>query len=286
MTVIKQDTGSGERDIRDVAISGKTKINLIIGDPVEHSLSPRMHNAAYQAVNLDHKMLPARVSPDLLPDAIRGVRALSINGLAVTMPHKTAVIPLLDQIDPIAQEIGAVNTICNQAGELKGYNTDWLGIVTPLERLIDLRGVGVAIIGAGGAAQAAAYGLKRRGAEVTVLNRTTARAAEIAERFGVAWGDIRKPPPATDFTIVINTTSVGMNNNHPELAAIEPGWLNKHLTVFETIYSPRETSLVKHAKELGCRVIYGLEMFVEQGLAQFELHTGLAAPRQTMMGAL
>lgn len=262
------------KDTAEIAISGRTNINLIIGDPVAHSLSPRMHNAAYSALRLDHKMLAARVTPDMLSEAVKGVRALSINGLAITMPHKTALLPLLDQIDGVAKEIGAVNTVINRDGTLTGYNTDWLGIVRPLERLIDLSGIGVAVIGAGGAAQAAVYGLKKCAATVTVLNRTTSRGAEVAERFGVAWGDLSSPPSAKDFAVVINTTSVGMSNNRVGEAAIDLDWLEEHLTVFETIYSPRDTTLVKHAKAIGCRVIHGVEMFIEQGVEQFKIHTG------------
>jgi shikimate dehydrogenase len=282
---------SASNNTPEIPLSGRTKINLIIGDPVEHSLSPRMHNATYRALQLDHKMLAARVTPDVLAEALKGVRSLSINGLAVTMPHKTAVIPLLDQIDPVAKEIGAVNTVINRDGALTGYNTDWLGIVRPLERLTDLRGIGVAVIGAGGAAQAAVYGLKQSAAKVTVLNRTATRAAEVGKRFGVAWGDLSSPPPAKDFAVIINTTSVGMSNNQAREAAIDLNWLEEHLTVFETIYSPRETTLVKYAKGLGCRVIHGVEMFVEQGLEQFKIHTGTVPPedasiREVMANAI
>jgi shikimate dehydrogenase len=266
-------------------ISGRTSLCLIIGDPVAHSLTPRMHNAAYAAAALDYCMAAAPVTDDQLADAIVGVRALSIRGLSVTMPHKVAICRLLDMLDPVAGAIGAVNTVVNSSGYLKGFNTDWLGILRPLERRLSLKGARVAVLGAGGAAQAAVYACHQSKAQVTVLNRSADKAKLVAGPYQYAWGELSATVDVGMYDVIINTTSVGMKDliHQSPIAASQ---LSKQQLVFETIYAPRETVLLQNARSVGCSIITGDEMFLEQGAAQFELHTGQPAPREAMQLAL
>ena len=262
-------------------ITARSSLCLIIGDPVSHSLSPSMHNAAYVSAGLPFVMAGAHVRAEGLPDALRGMRALGIRGFAVTMPHKVAILPLLDVVDPIAQTIGAVNTVVNDNGVLTGFNTDWLGILRPLERTIDLKARTVALLGAGGAAQAALYACTSEGASVTIFNRSVEKASAIAEKFGCA---VRSLDAATDlstFDIIINTTSVGMSPNLDQ-SPISESAIRKHHIIFETIYAPNVTTLLKVSQIVGAQTITGLEMFLEQGVAQFQLHTGVKAPRNEM----
>jgi shikimate dehydrogenase len=263
------------------SISSTTAICLIIGDPVAHSLSPRMHNAAYDALGLDFVMAASQVREAELPSAIRGVRALSIRGLSVTMPHKISLCSLLDEIDPVATAIGAVNTVVNTGGSLRGYNTDWIGIVRPLEQRLKLANKRIAILGAGGAAQAAAYACSKAGSHVTIFNRTAPKAQELAAVYNASYGELAKSLDVKSFDVIINTTPLGMGVLEGQ-SPLESHQLSSHQIVFETIYTPRETTLVGHARSAGCTVIAGHEMFLEQGAAQFELHTGRAAPRSAM----
>jgi shikimate dehydrogenase len=266
-------------------VQGSTSLCLVIGDPIAHSLSPRMHNAAYHAAGVSYVMAAARVAEADLPAAISGVRALNIKGLAVTMPHKVALVSLVDELEPTAKAIGAINTIVNQNGTLMGYNTDWLGILRPLEQRTSLHNKKVALLGAGGAAQAALYACTSHGAAVTIFNRTVSKA----QALGAAWKVPVLPLDTTQrfdqFDIIINTTAVGMGPLASELP-IEAHQLSKHQIVFETIYHPFETKLIKAAQERGASCIHGLDMFLEQGAAPFELHTGVKAPRAVMKSIL
>lgn len=256
-------------------------LTLVIGDPISHSLSPRMHNAAYRAAGLPFSMAAARVTRQGLPDAISGVRALGIKGLAVTMPHKIALLELLDTVDPLAQRIGAVNTVLNRDGLLSGFNTDWVGIVKPLERLTSLKGKQVAILGAGGAALAAIFGCTEAGASVTVFNRTLDKLADLVNRFQCATADLREHERIAASDIIINTTSVGMGELRNE-TPIPASTLSRQQIVFETIYSPHTTRLLHDALQVGATVLRGFDMFLEQGAAQFEIHTAVQAPRDAM----
>lgn len=262
-------------------VQGSTSVCLVLGDPIAHSLSPRMHNAAYHAAGVPYVMAAARVVAADLPAAIAGVRALNISGLAVTMPHKVALASLVDELDPIAKEIGAVNTVVNQRGTLLGYNTDWLGILRPLEQRTPLANKRVALLGAGGAAQAALYACTSHGAAVTIFNRTVSKAQSLGDAFRVPVLPLDDSQRFDDFEIIINTTSLGMGALAAE-SPIEAHQLSKHQIVFETIYHPFETQLLVAAQRCGATCIHGLEMFLEQGAAQFELHTGVKAPRAVM----
>lgn len=266
-------------------INARTSLCLIIGDPVSHSLSPAMHNAGYATAQVNFVMAGAHVAAQNLASAVQGARTLGIRGLAVTMPHKVAIMPLLDKIDPTAQEIGAVNTVVNDNGVLTGMNTDWLGILRPLESRAELRGKRVALLGAGGAALAALYASVTHGAKVTIFNRSLEKARPLAERFGGDVSPLSEAEDLSSFDIIINTTSVGMA---PDTSAspIPQTAIKKHHIVFDTIYSPIRTKLLELSEGVGAQTIPGLEMFLEQGLAQFQIHTGVKAPRQEMENIL
>jgi shikimate dehydrogenase len=258
-----------------------TRLCGIIGNPVEHSLSPAMHNAAFEREGLNYAYLAFRVTD--VEGAIRGARALNIRGLSVTVPHKVAVIPHLDDIDPVARAIGAVNTVVNDDGRLKGYNTDWIGFVRSLEAHLPVRGRRAVILGAGGAARAIAFGLKERGADLTVLNRAEEieMAASLAAEIGCPHGDLGRTDAIARADIVINATSVGMSPLH-DRTVIDTGLLRPEQVVYDVVYNPLETKFLREARARGCRAIPGYEMLLLLGVAQFELWTGRPAPEELM----
>ncbi len=268
-----------------IEVTARSFVCLIIGDPVSHSLSPSMHNAGYGALGLPFVMAGAHVRAESLGAAVTGFKALGLRGLAVTMPHKVSIIPLLDSLDSTAQTIGAVNTVVCSDSKLTGYNTDWLGILNPLERLTDLKGLRIALLGAGGAAQAALYACTLRGAHVTIFNRSLEKAQALASRWRCSADSLDALEALRSCDILINTTSVGMGELDSE-SPLPIECLNSDQIVFDTIYSPRSTRLVCEAEACGARVVRGIEMFLEQGLAQFELHTGVKPPHEVMRAAL
>lgn len=267
-------------------ISAKTKLCIIIGDPVEHSLSPAMHNAAYAALGIDDEFVyvAARVDVKDIQDVVRAVRVMGIRGLTCTIPHKMAVMQYLDEIDPIAQKIGAVNTVVNDNRKLIGYNTDWQGTVIPLEKVLLLKGRKVALFGAGGAARAMAYGVLERGARLTIFNRTIEKAQKLVAELS-PHGEVRyeMTPKYSldDFDIILNATSLGMGEQVNE-TPVPKEFIQKNHIVFDAVYSPYETRLLREAKEQGATVIHGTEMLLHQGMAQFELYTGRKAPEVVM----
>lgn len=256
---------------------------VIIGDPVEHSLSPAMHNAAYKALNMDSDFVftAAHVLPNDLENAVNGARALGIHGLTCTIPHKVDVMKYLDDIDPVAQKIGAVNTVLNRNGTLIGYNTDWIGAITPLEERTPLEGKVVALLGAGGAARAMVYGLTEKKAHITIYNRTIETAQELAKDFNAQAKDMSDLSELANADIIINSTSVGMGDA-AGVSLVPPILLHKDQIVFDAIYKPHETQLIKDAKAAGAQVVYGYEMLLHQGVAQFEIYTGMSAPVDIM----
>lgn len=276
-------------------ISGKTKLCMIIGDPVEHSLSPAMHNAAYEALGIDDQFVFVASHVDIkkIEIVVNAVRVIGIRGLTCTIPHKIEVMKYLDWIDPVAEKIGAVNTVVNDDGVLKGYNTDWLGTVIPLQQLLKVERLGgrnIALIGAGGAARAMAYGVIERGADLTIFNRSIEKAQELAQDLG-PHVDV-KPMTALvetdslgDFDIILNATSLGMGE-HIEETPIPKSHIQKKHVVFDAVYAPRETRLLREAAEQGAQTIQGLEMLLHQGAAQFELYTGKKAPVEIMRECL
>ena len=264
-------------------ISARTKLCLVIGDPIAHSLSPLLHNAAYQAAGLADQFVfaAARVAPGQVPGAIAGMRALDIRGMSCTIPHKQAVIPELDRVDPLAQRIGAVNTVVKTEDELVGYNTDVNGVVAPLKKRLDLKGKRTFLAGAGGAARAVAFGLIHEGVDLTIASLPDAQAAALAAEVGARAVPWAEKGIAREFHIIFNATPVGMAPNTGE-AVFTPSELRPGQIVFDAVYTPYETQLLKNAAAAGAEVIHGTEMFVEQAERQFELYTGVAAPRGVM----
>jgi len=268
-------------------ISAKTKICMVIGDPIEHSLSPQIHNAGYEALGIDGDFVyvACKVKIENIGDFVKGIRAMQIKGVSCTIPHKMEVMSHLDEVDEVAKKIGAVNTIVNDNGVLKGYNTDWIGVVAPLEKVTSLANKTVALIGAGGAARAVAYGVTQRGAKLTIYNRTIEKARELAKEFG---GDARSLDvieEVKNMDIIFNATSIGLYPNENESPLTKELITDKHI-VFDAIYIPYETKLLRDAKQQGARVIHGMEMLLQQGIEQFKLYTGNDAPEETMRDIL
>ena len=274
-------------------VSGKTRVCGLIGDPVEHSMSPVMHNAAFREMGLDYLYVPFRVKPEALGEAIEGMRALNIKGLNVTIPHKVAVLQLLDELDPLAEKIGAVNTIVNDDGLLKGYNTDASGCLQALlEKGVEPEGKNVVLLGAGGAARAVSFILADRGAHLVILNRpeeldwAQELAGRISQIFGkevvaqeLNSGNLAKHLGNAD--ILVNATSVGMSPNIDE-TPVTADLLKPGLIVYDIIYNPIKTRLLREAEIAGAKTIGGLDMLVWQGALAFEKWTGQKAPVELM----
>jgi shikimate dehydrogenase len=253
-----------------------------------------MHNAAFQALEMDYVYLAFKVKPACVPDAVEGMRALNIRGLNVTMPHKKAVMASLDRIDLSAQIIGSVNTILNKENLLFGFNTDGVGSVKALkENGVSLKGSKVLLLGAGGAARAIAYAMAKEADELTVLNRTLkdaqtlAKLVENAASKRIVSGSLSLEDidaNLQDSDILINATSVGMKPR-PDQTPVPIELLRKNLAVMDIVYNPLETKLARDAKTLGAKVISGVEMLIYQGAASFEIWTGKSAPVEVMRKA-
>jgi shikimate dehydrogenase len=282
-------------------INGHTKLVGLIGHPVEHSLSPAMHNSAFAALSLNWCYVPLPVLPERLREAIAGLRALGFVGANVTVPHKEAVMSHLDEVTPEAQAIGAVNTIAMSLavvceGRNIGYNTDWQGFLTALsEGGFDSQGKRAVVLGAGGAARAAVYALAHAGAQVTILNRTLARAQALVQDFSRLFPSLpfrffsftsqALEKQTTEAHLLVNTTPVGMWPEVDQSPWPEDLGFPGHLTVFDLVYNPRQTKLLRQARAAGAKGIGGLGMLVHQGAAAFELWTGEKAPVETMWAA-
>lgn len=265
-------------------IDASTKICCLIGDPIEHSLSPLIHNAGYEALGINYVYVPLRVKD--IKRAIEGIRGLGIRGASITLPHKTSAIKYLDRIDPLAEEIGAVNTIVNDDGVLSGYNTDYHGALKALEEVTTLGGKKTVLIGSGGAASAIAVGLKKKGGKLVVLNRTEDKARKLAKQVNAEdSGSLERLGEISSADILINATSVGMWPGVNE-SIIPKHLLHNRLTVFDTVYNPRETRLLAEARERGYAIVYGYKMLLYQAAMQFELFTGHQAPLPAMESAL
>lgn len=247
----------------------------VIGDPIEHSMSPAMHNQWFLEENLDAAYLPIHVLPEQLEDAIKSLGMLGASGWNVTIPHKTAIIPFLDELDTMAKKMGAVNTVVRQAdGKLKGYNTDGLGFVRSLEEAIgDTHRDGrVLLIGAGGAARGIAFALKHTGYKtITIANRTVANAEQICQELSSSANAITlKEAEATlgDYDILIQTTPAGLKNGSLQLP-FELDQLSTKAIVADIVYNPLMTPFLQAAEQRGATVVTGLGMFVHQGALAF-----------------
>ncbi len=262
-------------------LTGKTQVYGIIGYPVTHSLSPRMQNAAMQAAEIDGVYVPFEVAPENLPDAVAGMRALHISGFNVTIPHKTSIIPLLDELAPTAMRAGAVNTVVNHAGKLVGHNTDGDGLVRSLQ--VDLgctlAGERVVLIGAGGASRGALAALCEAGVcSVVLLNRTLEAAELLLADFSTDYPEIQMEAYQTDTCptpflsqadLLINATSLGMKNE--KIAGISLAQMSSHAKVYDMVYKPPVTPLLEEAQYHGLQAANGLGMLVGQGEIAFQL---------------
>lgn len=284
-----EETASGQiaaRVLRDVyridVIDAATKVYGVAGDPIGQSLSPQMMNTAFRRENINAVYVPLQ-SADV-KDLLNCVREVPIQGLSITMPLKEKIVEHLDKTDALSAKIGACNTLIrSQDGKLYGFNTDVAGIVRPLEQRLNLTGAKILVIGAGGAGRAAVFGLKERNAEVWVMNRTAEKGQKLARQAHahyVSHPQLKK----LEFDVIINATPVGMNASRPQ-APIDESELRTRF-LFEMIYSPVETKLVKMAQAKGIQVIPGTEMFVHQGARQFEIWTGKPAPAEDMRHAV
>lgn len=264
-------------------------VNLygIIGYPVIYSLSPLMHNAAFKALKIDAQYKRFEVKPEELGHFMKHFRREpDMRGLSVTIPHKVAIRDFLDEIDQLAEEIGAVNTVFKKNAKIVGTNTDWYGAVEPLKKIATLKGKKIGLLGSGGAARAIAYGLKKEKASVTILSRDMAKAQEIAEKYGFSV-DSLKNIEAYKPDIVINATSAGMQNSSGEGENPAPkNFLKAEMIVYDSVYKPLITPLLAAASEVGCKIISGEKMLLFQGIKQFEIWTGKKAPTEIMRDAL
>jgi len=283
---VGEETGPGQIAARTLIetyridqVDAATKVYGVAGNPIRSSLSPIMMNTAFrrETVNAVYLALQANKLSDLL----KLVQEIPIQGLSVTMPLKQEIMAHLEKTDPLSAKIGACNTVLRaQDGKLYGFNTDVAGITGPLEKRMSLRGAKVLVLGAGGAARAAVFGLRDKGAEVFILNRTAETAQKLARQAGAK--TIKKDAVAkTTFDVILNATPVGMAGiKAPQL--LEAKDLNTKL-VFDLVYNPLETPLLRMARQKNIPIITGIEMFVQQGARQFEIFTGKPAPEEEML---
>lgn len=279
------------------AVTGRTRLAGVIGDPVAHSLSPAMHNAAYAALGLDWCYLPLHVTPARLEAALRGLVALGFAGANVTIPHKERAAALADELTPAARAVGAVNTLTVRGEELLGDNTDVGGtLMAVAEAGVELEGRRAVVLGAGGSARAVVYALAEAGAAVTVANRTPTRAEELVQDLAPrVRGEVEALPLAdagglqarlAGAALLVNTTPVGMQPG-PDLSPLPAGVrCGPELTVLDLVYAPRRTRLLRLAAARGCRTIEGLRVLVHQGALSFTIWTGRAAPLEAMARAV
>ena len=265
------------------------KIYGIIGDPVAHSLSPVMHNAAFEKLGMDAVYLAFRVSSEEVGDAIRGAKSLGISGLNVTIPLKEKALFFVDA-EPIAKKIGAINTIDFSSGTPIGYNTDGIGSLRVLKETVgEIKGKNVLILGAGGAAKAISFYLDAKGAKITIANRTKERAVHLTSKlsnadFSGLGVELGKRIEASD--ILINATSVGMHPNE-DVSLVSADMMHPDLVVFDIVYNPMETKLLREAKRAGVKkIVDGVKMLVYQGAASFRIWTKEEPPIEVMENAV
>jgi len=267
-------------------ITGRTKITGIFGYPVDHTLSPAMQNAAFEALGLDYCYIPLLVHPDNLADAVRSIRVLNLAGVNITVPHKEKVIPLLDTIDDEALFIGAVNTIVNSEGRLNGYNTDGRGFMRSLDESgISVKDKKILIIGAGGAARAVSYYLCREAGNVFIYGRTKIRADKLAGDLKQVKNNVSTVDHTFDigeYDIIINATPLGLRED--DQLPFETRHLRSEQIVCDLIY--KETRLLTEASRKGCNTLNGLGMLLWQGALSFEIWTGKTPQIEIMRNAL
>lgn len=281
-----EELGDIEIDTSDFILPKRlVNLNVVIGDPISQSLSPKMHHAGYKALDISdlNLFMPVKVKEEKLEKFVESIRTLGINGVSVTLPHKERIMEFLDEIDETAKTIGAVNTVINREGNLYGFNTDWSGAMTALEKHTGINNKNALIFGGGGSARAMIYGLTKKGANVTVVNRDLEKAKTLAEKFGIKYEKLENIEKAKDMDIIINCTSVGMLEDK---SLVPEEFINQNQIIFDIITSPKETKLIKNAKAKDAKVVYGYEMLLYQGVEQFKLFTNFEAPVKEMENAL
>ncbi|WP_370005908.1 shikimate dehydrogenase [Methanothermobacter sp. KEPCO 2] len=274
-------------------ITGNTQLTGIIGYPLTHSLSPQMHNAAFKALGMDWAYVPFPVKPSGLEEAVRGLGALNVRGVNVTIPHKESVLEYIGEVDETASLIGAVNTLKFEDETIMGYNTDASGCLRTLEEVTSVDGSSVIILGAGGAARACAFQLAVKGASVTILNRTPERARALAEDINGAL-DIRVkhggyeliPACVEGADILIDTTPIGMYPHMDDEPLVKAELMHEDLVVYDLVYNPPETCLLREARAAGAVPVSGLRMLLYQGAEAFRIWTGREPPLDVMEKAL
>ena len=273
-------------------IKGSTNIVGLIGHPVEHSFSPPMHNAAFKALDMDYAYVAFDVDPSDLKSAIEGAQSLNIKGFNVTIPHKIEVMQYLDELDEVAELIGAVNTI--DFKNLKGYNTDGIGAIKAIEEVSPVKDKNIIVAGAGGASRAISFYLAKYGAgSITVLNRNADKAQSLAGDIlasdlidDVKADSISKISSCLkDADILVNTTPLGMHPNVEGYVASSDD-MHEDLVVFDAVYNPHETLLLKEAVKAGAKPVYGIKMLLYQGAESFKIWTGSEPPIDVMENAL
>ncbi len=267
------------------------KTFAVIGDPIDHSLSPNIHSAAFRELNLDCSYIAYRIPKDELGEGIEGLKKIKIDGFNVTIPHKVEMMKYLDKIDESCSLIGAVNTVSNNDGVLKGYNTDMDGFLEPLKkRNIDISNSNVLLLGAGGAARAIVAGFaKEKAKKITIANRTIEKATnlvEFAKKISLDANAItidEVGESAKNYNIIVNATSIGLQK---EASPISLDGIVEKTVVYDIVYMPMNTDFLKKAKEKNAIVIYGYEMLLGQAVRAFEIWHGMEAPYNAMKKAL
>ena len=262
-------------------INAKTKIYCVIGNPSKHSLSPTMHNASFEALKLN--CVYVAFEPRNIAKTISCFKELGISGFNVTTPFKENVMSYIDRIDSTAKTIGAVNTVVNENGLFIGYNTDGQGAINALKEKIEIKGKKVLLVGAGGAAKAIAFYLRKEKAITTIVSRTGTSAVKLAGMTGAKSTSLNSLKNLKEFEILINASPVGMDSN---ATPITKEMLHNNLVVFDLVYSPLKTRLLKEAEKNGCKTISGIEMLLEQGYECFKLFTNKPPAKREMRNAV
>jgi len=263
----------------------------VIGDPIDHSLSPNIHNAAFRHLKLDHSYIAYKISAGELAAGIDSLKKIKIAGFNVTIPHKIEIMKFLDDMDTTSKVIGAVNTVSNENGKLKGYNTDMIGFLDPIKkRNLTIKDSQVILLGAGGAARAIITAMvKEKASKITIVNRTMENATKLAEFAKKIGGNVdivslqKANKIIADYKFIINSTSIGMKN---EPSALSTENIGKDSIVYDIVYQPINTDLVKKSKENGATIIYGYEMLLSQAARAFEIWHKIEPPYDAMKKAL
>lgn len=264
--------------------TGITRIAAVIGDPVRHSLSPRLHNAGFAALGLDWFYVACPVAKGQAAQAIEAMRTLGIEGLSVTMPHKKSVAVAVDDLSPTAAKLGAVNCVRRDGDRLVGENTDGIGFVDSLRSQLhmDPDGLTIVIVGAGGAARSIALAMAEHGAQVGIFNRTASSAEEVVEIVGAA-SSVVQEEAIREADVIVNATPLGMSNDS---LPFDPTLLSKGQSLIDLIYEPEKTALLVEAESLGVKTLNGVGMLLHQAGAQFQLWTGCEPPLKEMAQAV